>query len=59
MIIFECNSFGKCVHDAAIGINFYSHKTFVVKKYLERKLLIGHKYGKKIYVIERFIINVL
>jgi hypothetical protein len=29
------------------------------KKYLERKLLIGNKHDKKIYVIEKFIINIL
>jgi hypothetical protein len=26
---------------------------------MESNLLIGHKYGKEIYVIERFVINVL
>jgi hypothetical protein len=49
----------RCAHDAAIGTNFYSHQGIVIDKVMEINLLIGHKHGKEIYVIERFVINVL
>jgi hypothetical protein len=59
MITITCNSFGRCVHDATIGIDFYSHQQIVVNKYLKRNLLIRHKHGKEIDVIESSVVNIL
>jgi hypothetical protein len=45
---------------SATGISFYSRQGVDVDKIMEsNNLLIGHKYDKEIYVIERFVINVL
>jgi hypothetical protein len=42
--------------DAATCTSFYSHQGIAVHKDMEsNNLLIGHKYGKKIYIIERFV----
>jgi hypothetical protein len=41
------------------GPIFIAVKGFSSKKVMKNNLLIGHKHGKKIYVIERFVINVL
>jgi hypothetical protein len=49
----------RCVHDVAIGTNFYSHQGIVVDKVMDSNLLIGYKHGKEIYVIERFVIHLL
>jgi hypothetical protein len=44
--------------DYAIGISFYSRQGIDVDKVMEsNNLLIGHKYGKEIYVIERFVVS--
>jgi hypothetical protein len=59
MITIVCNSFSRYVDDAATGIRFYSRQENVVNTYLERNLLIRQKNGKKIYVIERFVVNAL
>jgi hypothetical protein len=49
----------RCVHDAVIGINFYSRQGIIVNKFMESNLLIVHKHDKKIYMVERFIIHLL
>jgi hypothetical protein len=47
----------RCVHDAAIVTDFYSRQGIVVDKVMESNLLIGHKHGKEIHVIEDFSSN--
>jgi hypothetical protein len=44
----------RCVHDAATRTGFYSHQGIVIDKVMESNLLIGHKHGNGIYMIERF-----
>jgi hypothetical protein len=40
----------------ATGIGIYSHQMIDVDKVMEStNLLIGHKHGKEIYLIERFV----
>jgi hypothetical protein len=42
------------VSDSATGIKFYGHQGIDMDKVMERNnLLIRHKYGKKIFMIER------
>jgi hypothetical protein len=53
------NLFNRCVHDAAIGSMFYRREEIVVNNYLERKLEIGHRHEKQIYVLNRFVVNEL
>jgi hypothetical protein len=44
-----------CVFAAATGIDLYSRQGIVVNKVMESNyLVIEHKHGKEIYLIERF-----
>jgi hypothetical protein len=46
----------RCVYDSATGIGFYSRQGIDVDKFMERNnLLIRHKHGKEIYMIERYL----
>jgi hypothetical protein len=55
----SCWGLNRYVHDVATGASFYSCQGIVVDKIMKSKLLIRHKHGKEIYVIKRFVINVL
>ncbi len=50
----------RCVFNYATGISFYSRQGIDIDKIMKNNnLLIGYKHDKKIYVIERFVINAL
>jgi hypothetical protein len=54
----ECNTFlaEACIFDAATRISIYSRQGIDCDKVMENtNLLIGHKHGKEIYLIERFV----
>jgi hypothetical protein len=61
----ECNTFLVEVSTdvffySVTGIDIYSHQGIDIDKVMEsNNLLIGHKPGKEISVIERFVVNVL
>jgi hypothetical protein len=38
MIMFECNSFGRCVYDAATRMNFYSHQDICGQEIFGKKI---------------------
>jgi hypothetical protein len=45
----------RCVFDAATGIGLYSRQGIIIDKVMESiNLVIEHKHGKEIYLIERF-----
>jgi hypothetical protein len=53
-------SLNRCVFDVTTGIGLYSRQGIIVYKVMEsNNLVIGHKHSKKIYLIERFIVNAL
>jgi hypothetical protein len=46
----------RLVSDSAIWIGFYSHQGIDVDTFMEtNNILIGHKHGKDIFVIERWL----
>jgi hypothetical protein len=46
----------RCVFYVATGIGLYSCQGIVINKVMETKnLVIGHKHGNEIYLLERFI----
>jgi hypothetical protein len=53
-------SLNRCVFDVTTGIGLYSWQGIIVYKVMKsNNLIIEHKHSKKIYLIERFIINAL
>jgi hypothetical protein len=55
----SCWDLNRCVPDTITGTDFHSSQGIVIDNVIESNLFNGHKHDKKIYVIKRFVINVL